>query len=149
MAEAAREAWRGVYSALSKEQAGLLGAIIARAEAQVIRLALIYALLDQRTEIDVAHLQAALAVWEYCEASAAGIFGNLLGDPVADEILRALQHAGGDGMTRTALRDMTGRNLKDGRLGVALDLLRARGLARSEPRSTRGRPAEVWIATHA
>jgi hypothetical protein len=147
MTEAARKIWHGVYSHLSQGQPGLLGAIIARAEAQVIRLALIYALLDQRTEIDVAHLEAALAVWEYCEASAAGVFGKLLGDPVADEIQRALQQRGSDGMTRTEIRDMFARNLTGGRLGAALDLLQSRGLARTDMRSTRGRPAEVWIAT--
>ena len=35
---------------------GLLGAITARAEAQTIRLALVYALLDRAAQIDVIHL---------------------------------------------------------------------------------------------
>ena len=51
------------------------------------------------------HLLAALAVWDYCEASARFIFGDALGDPVADEILRALRQAGEEGMTRTAIRE--------------------------------------------
>src|SRR5262249_10290624 len=71
MTAEARKLWHGVYPKLSEGQPGLLGAITARAEAQVIRLALIYALLDKSADIDIAHLQAALAVWEYCEASAA------------------------------------------------------------------------------
>src|SRR5262249_18337485 len=61
-------------------------------------------------QIDAPHLKAALAVWEYCESSAAFIFGDLLGDPVADEIARALQHAGPVGMTRTHIRDLFGRH---------------------------------------
>jgi hypothetical protein len=147
MTEAAREMWRGIYSALSREQVGLLGAITARAEAQVVRLALISALLDKRTEIDAKHLEAGLAIWEYCEASAAGIFGKLLGDPVADEIARALQQAGRNGMDRTAIRDLFARNQTRERIGAALDLLRSRGLARVESRQPpKGRPAEVWIA---
>ena len=73
------------------------------------RIALIYTLLDGQTEIGVPHLRAALAVWEYCEASAAFIFGDSLGDAVADDILRALQRAGSAGLTRTAIRDLLGR----------------------------------------
>src|SRR5262245_37008326 len=54
--------WARVYSALSAGQSGLLGAITARAEAQVIRLATLYALLDNSTRIEVAHLKAG---WRY------------------------------------------------------------------------------------
>jgi Protein of unknown function (DUF3987) len=150
--DAARALWHEIYPALSHEYPGLLGSVIARAEAQVTRLALIYALLDRRDQIEVVHLKAALAVWEYCEASATRIFGKMVGDPVADEILRALQQAGAHGLTRTALRDMFARNLNGGRLGLSLDLLRSHGLARMEmPGSGEkgGRPAEIWFAANA
>jgi len=152
MTEAARREWNAVYEHLSAEQPGLLGAIAARAEAQVIRLALIYALLDCTAEttncwIDVPHLKAALAVWEYAEASAAHIFGKSLGDPVADEIERALRQAGTRGMTRTAIRDLFGRNRSGDRIGAALQLLVTKGRARSEASRTTGRPAETWFAT--
>ena len=110
MTDAACSRWAAVYSALSAAQPGLLGAVTARAEAQVVRLALVYALLDGKSEMDEPHLKAALALWEYCEASAVRIFGDALGDPVADEINRALQQAGVGGMTRTAIRDLFGRN---------------------------------------
>jgi Protein of unknown function (DUF3987) len=92
MTEAARVAWVRVYRTLSEGQPGLLGAILARAEAQVVRLAMLYALLDVRPEIDIEHLYAALAVWEYAETSARYIWGDTLGDPIADEILRALRN---------------------------------------------------------
>src|SRR5262249_51046143 len=95
MTDEARELWHGIYKDMSAGQPGLLGAITGRAEAQVVRLALIYALLDSSNQINLAHLKAAVAVWEYCEASAARIFGKLVGDPVADEILRTLRQAAG------------------------------------------------------
>jgi hypothetical protein len=44
--EEARELWRACYPALSEGKPGLLGAITARAEAQVLRLSCNYALLD-------------------------------------------------------------------------------------------------------
>jgi len=113
----------------------------------VIRLALVYALLDNSTRIDIAHLKAGLAVWEYCESSAAYIFGDMLGDPVADEIRRALHQAGADGMTRTALRDLFGRHRSGDRIGAALALLTTKGWARTAMQATAGRPSETWFAT--
>jgi hypothetical protein len=143
----ARAAWTAVYGHLSEGQPGLLGAVSSRGEAQSVRLALIYALLDGTVNIDLPHISAALAVWEYAEASAAHIFGASLGDSVADEILRALQHAGSEGMSRTAIRDLFGRNQSGDRIGAALALLATRGRVRSEIRQSGGRPIETWIAT--
>ena len=40
-----------VYPALSEGRPGLLGSVIARAEAQVMRLALVYAVLDRSESI--------------------------------------------------------------------------------------------------
>jgi hypothetical protein len=142
----ARDAWTTVYGQLSEGHPGLLGAVTSRAEAQVVRLALIYALLDGATNFDLPHIRAALAVWEYAEASAAHIFGASLGDNVADEILRALQLAGGEGMTRTAIRDLFVRHQSADRIGAALALLASRGRAEMEIRPSGGRPVETWIA---
>ena len=75
-------------------------------------------------------------MWEYCEASAAFIFGDSLGDEVADDILRALQLAGGAGLTRTAIRDHLGRNRSADRIGAALALLMNKGKATAEVRDT-------------
>ena len=139
--------WEAVYPVLSADQPGLLGAITARGEAQTIRLGMVYALLDHKDQIDEAHLKGALAVWEYREASAARIFGGALGDPVADEIRQALRQAGGAGMTRTAIRDLFGRNRSSDRIGAALALLMSKGRARTEMTvTTGGRPAETWFA---
>jgi hypothetical protein len=147
MTDNASAKWAAVYGALSAGQPGLLGAVTARAEAQTLRLAALYALLDPTNKIDLPHLEAALAVWEYCEASAGYIFGDALGDPVADEILRALRQAGSAGMTRTAIRDLFSRNRSSDQIGVALGLLYNRGLARFEATSSGGRPSEKWYAT--
>jgi hypothetical protein len=145
MTDPAREFWKPVYEDLWAGKAGLLGALVARAEAQVIRLAMIYALLDGQTKIDAPHLKAAIALWEYCEASAAYIFGDALGDPDADDILRALRHNAC--MTRTSISDLFGRHRSSGRIAAALGLLATRGLARCEMAGTTGRSVETWFAT--
>lgn len=144
----ARAAWRKVYPALSEGRPGLLGEITARAEAQTIRLALAYALLDGRPEVDATHLQAALAVRGYAYASAAYIWGDAIGDPVADEILSILRAAEAAGKTRTEIRDIFGRHRSADEIGGALTRLATAGKATCTMRSeTGGRPAEVWIAT--
>lgn len=148
LTEEAKGDWEQVYPALSEGQPGLHGAILARAEAQVIRLALIYALLDLKTEIGREHLKAALALWEYVEGSARHIFGDALGDPVADTILRALRQRGNTGMTRTEIRDLFGRHRSAGQIDRALALLVAQGKAgKREGPDTGGRSAEIWTAT--
>ena len=107
---------------------GLLGAVTARAEAQVLRLSLLYALLDTSRLIEPAHLAAALECWRYSEDSARYVFGDALGDPVADEIMHALATAP-DGLTRSEIRELFSRNLNSGRIGAALSTLLTSGRA--------------------
>ena len=73
----AREMWKRVYEELSEDVGGLVGAVTSRGEAQVIRLALIFSVLDCSEHITVDHLKAAQAVWNYCEESATFIFGGI------------------------------------------------------------------------
>jgi hypothetical protein len=142
----AREFWHIAYGPLSEGKPGLLGAMIARAEAQVMRLALIYAMLDQSDVIGLPHLEAALAVWQYCEDSARYIFGSLLGDPTADTILTALR-AAPDGLTRTQIaNDVLGKHKPSGEISRALAALVGQRLAAPETIETGGRPSEIWRA---
>ena len=76
----AREMWARVYEGLSLDHGGLFGAVTSRGEAQVIRLALLYAMMDRSEHIQSKHLQAALALWQYCEDSARHIFDALTAD---------------------------------------------------------------------
>ncbi len=91
----ANKLWHQVYKRLSDGYSGLLGSVTSRATAQVTRLSCLYALLDNSDVIRLEHLEAALAVWQYCEDSAKHIFGMALGDKVADEILAKLEQAEG------------------------------------------------------
>ncbi|RPF47101.1 uncharacterized protein DUF3987 [Thermodesulfitimonas autotrophica] len=145
--EAARRLWYEVYPELSEGKPGLLGAMIARAEAHVMRLACIYALLDLSAVIREEHLKAALALWDYCERSARFIFGDALGDPVADEILQAARRAAENGLTRTEIRDLFGRHQGGKRIASALSALAAAGLMTMRTEETGGRHAERWFAT--
>lgn len=144
--EEARALWHETYATLSREVPGLLGAVTARAEAQVLRLSCLYALLDKSLLIRRQHLEAALALWAYCEASARFIFGDTLGDPMADEILRALRRSD-SGLTRTEINRVFKGNRAAVEIGRALGRLLEMGLAMCQPdQSTGGRPAERWYA---
>jgi hypothetical protein len=114
-----------------------------------LRLALVYALLDRSAEIDLPHLTAALALWERAEQSARYVFGAALGDPTADEILRALQRAGSSGMSRTEISRLFRGHKSAERIGAALELLARRSLAHASKRLTVGAPAEFWVYGHA
>lgn len=148
MTKSARETWEGVYDDLSEGHVGLFGAVTARAEAQSLRLALVFALADRSKVIDRPHLLAAIATWNRAEASARHIFGSALGNSVADDILRALRAKGDAGMTRTEIRDLFKRHESAERIAAALGLLERRSLAkRNEQAAQGGRPAELWIVS--
>jgi hypothetical protein len=143
--EDAAQAWTKVYPRLSSGRPGLLGAVLGRAEAQTLRLACLYAALDCSPTIDLDHLRAALAVWQYCEDSAAFVFGDRLGDPDSDAILVALR-ANPSGLSRTHIQGLFSRNLSAGRLAAALASLLKGNLATVRQVATNGRPAEIWEA---
>ena len=141
----ARELWREVYERLSEGKPGLVGAILSRAEAHVMRLASLYALSNLHDKITRDHLRAALAVWRYCEDSARYVFGDALGDPTADEILRSFRSKP-DGLTRTEIRDLFGRNRSRDDIERALELLESNALAAKNIKGTKGRPVTRWEA---
>jgi hypothetical protein len=95
--------WHAIYEKLSEGKRGLPGALAARGEAQVLRLSMIYALLDGSAVIRPPHLYAALAVWEYVEASIAYVFDSATGHRDADTLLEALQGAQEGKMTKTEI----------------------------------------------
>jgi hypothetical protein len=138
--------WEQIYPELSGGSPGMFGAVTSRAEAHCVRLALISALLDCSEEIGAEHLRAALAIWRYCEASAKFIWGDALGDPDADGILKALRAAGDSGMTRWDIVNLFSRNKKAADIDRALGMLTERGLIRFEKEDTGGRSSTRYRA---
>lgn len=145
--DAARMLWNAVYERLSEGLPGLLGAATSRAEAQVLRLSALYAILDRGITIRVEHLRAALAVWDYCFESARYIFGASTGNRVTDQIHEALRAAGTTGLNRTQIRDLLGRHASTERIEQALGQLMKMGIASRHNVGTEGRPIEFWRAT--
>jgi hypothetical protein len=144
--QAADVLWHRAYHQFGDGPGGLAGALVARPEAQTLRLSVVYALLDGSAVIEREHLEAALAVWRYCEASALFIFGDSLGDPIADRLLAAIRDAGQDGLDTTAQHQVFGRNVPAARLAHARAKLERRGLVVTTSERTGGRDRRVTRA---
>jgi hypothetical protein len=142
---AARDLWQARYPALSQLRPGLRGAATSRAEAQVLRLSAIYAALDATSVIALPHLQAALAVWDYCYDSAALLFGMSTGDPIADRIREAIE-AAGEGLSKNQIRRLFHGHVEADRIDAALEALVAVGALSLQTEPTGGRPSTLWSA---
>jgi phage/plasmid primase-like uncharacterized protein len=147
MSAAAREAWVAIYSDLSADRPGVVGSLLGRAEAQVQRLAALYCLLDQGRDIELPHLEAALALWSYAEASTSVLFGESTGDSDADTLLAALRQS--KTLTDTDVSAVFGFNRSKARLDQVKDLLLRAGLVRCSLQKTHGRPVRVWTLQEA
>ncbi|MGB3635655.1 MAG: hypothetical protein WA982_16570 [Rubrobacteraceae bacterium] len=123
---------------------GLFGAATSRAEAQTLHIAALYATLDACSVIQHPHLQAALALWHYSEASARYIFVDAISDAVADKIAAALEEEP-DGLSRTDLSDLFKRHRSRGEIDRALGLLEKISRVQRDKVETGGRPAEKWF----
>jgi hypothetical protein len=141
--EDAKALWESSYHELSADRAGLLGAMLARSEPHVVRLACLYAATDGAGVIRKRHLRAALELWSYFERSAQFFFGERMGGPIADMILEALRNHP-DGLTRTDIRDLFSRHKQESEIEDALGRLLRYGRVKSFREQTGGRAAERW-----
>jgi hypothetical protein len=145
----AREQWHHAYRQLAAQPAdGIVGQITARAEAHVIRLALIYALADGQSQIRPPHLNAALALHDYAARSAAWALTGATGQPLAEQIHTALRaHPGG--LTRSQISQTLNHNQPASQINHALHTLHAAGRVTATQIPTGGRPAQLWTTSPA
>jgi hypothetical protein len=130
--------WETLYPALSEGRPGLVGALLARGPAHVTRLSSLISLLSQARAVDVPHLTAASAWWDYNVASIERIFAGRTGLDEADRILAAMMP--GQALTMTAIQNRIFANhAPTGRVKDALHLLEQLGAVRFEWKKTPGR----------
>ena len=124
----------------------MVGSMTSRAEAQVMRLACIYALLDRSSIIKTAHLLAAQAVWDYAEASTRYIFGGKQGDTITDTILTKLKEKFPEELNQTQISKLFHGHQDALKIERALQTLERDGLVTQQTAETGGRPATWWRA---
>jgi hypothetical protein len=138
--------WREIYPGLSQARLGTVGAVLARSAPQVMRLACLYALLDGCDQVTRPHLEAALALWEYCHDSARQLFAQASPPTLPDRLLSALRQSH-QGLTRREIAHSAGHHHAAADISAALRSLAAQGLAASRrEEGGGGRPAERWFA---
>jgi hypothetical protein len=144
----AQSLWAELYPQLREDRPGLAGAMVSRGSSMVLRVALIYAILDapptshKPLAIRVEHLEAARAVWAYCEASAMTLFDSQTGDALCDKLLHLL---GSGPMTKDDFNRHLSLKQKNC-VGRALEKLKDLNLIRKSllKHEGAGRPATVW-----
>ena len=141
MTESAKDWWRKGYVELSQGIPGLAGSLLDRGEAQVRRIAALFALLDCKSDVEPEHLCAALALWDYSVASVRHIFGEKIGDCLGDTILEALRVGP---HTDSEISALFSGNVSSERLAYAKEALKVQGkiICHSEP--TGRRPKKIW-----
>ncbi len=135
--------WADHYERLTSYGDDLCGVVLSRSAPQVLRLALVYALLDGCTLIKTTHLKAALELWRYCEDSVRVIFGKPRTNQVAEQIREALK-ARPEGMTRTEISGLFHGSKTSEEITVALQSLGAQ--VRMAKVETGGRREERWFS---
>jgi hypothetical protein len=112
-------------------------------------LALLYALLDSEPKvIRKAHLEAALAVWRYCEASVNWLFAEATMSAVQDRIMELIRNAGNNGIPQSQLYRECDNNTAKGTIPLALRELEDHGKINkqvSQPQGKHGRPMARWF----
>ena len=135
---AAERLWCELYPELSTEQPGLSGALLARGPAHVMRLAALFALLAKAPAVDVPHLTAAAAWWDYVTDSVGIVFADRTGHLVADRIKAEMLP--GTTLSLTEMREQIfSKHLAAGPLHDGLELLQRLGEVEIAKQRTNGR----------
>ncbi len=148
--EEAQAYWEALYDELSDDdnKSPIHAGITSRAEPYVLRLALIYALLDQSEVINVQHLKSGLACWNYCDTSAEQIFCSQTKDKSDITRQKLLERLKDGPCTLTQLHEALNRNTSAEKLKELIRSLEQNGLVQqSQQKPKTGRPSEVWEIT--
>jgi hypothetical protein len=122
----ARDYWHALYPSLVDGTPGKLNGATSRGVAQVSRVACLYALLDRSSQIGIAHMRAAVALWRYAVASAEYVFAPNVVSPVAEKVLAAVRGVPG-GLTRTQVNRALSGHVKSPEIDTALGELELAG----------------------
>jgi DNA polymerase I-like protein with 3'-5' exonuclease and polymerase domains len=133
------ERWRAVYSNLKKRGPYK---VTHRTEAHILRIAVILALCDNRTQVDIDHLEAAIRLYNYSSQCARAIFHPQKVSDEAMQIVEFLRNRGATGATRSEIHRAVfqGHVRAKDLIGYLKETLEA-GFTRTE-----GKRPERWYA---
>ncbi len=108
---------------------GITGALLQRDRTHLLRLAMIYAILDGRVCINENHLKAALSVWHYSAQTVRRLFGNMKGSTVAEKIYDFILISGEVSMRE--IYDHLSRNVSSSEIQMTILGFEVQGLVRT------------------
>jgi hypothetical protein len=119
--ESAERLWNDVYGSLKRTPHKSTD----RGRAYVLRLSMLLALADCSPIVTTDYLNAALAIWRYCESSALSLFAGDDGDPLAIRLRKTIQEQAG--IMRSELRHSISHKIPTAAFESALRWLLDRG----------------------
>jgi hypothetical protein len=144
--DSAKVVWEKYYKEAGEKIRPLnLEGILTRDTSHVLKIALIYASFSFPAIITLEHLNAALAVVDYCERSARWIFGDATGNWIANKILRVLQFERRP-LSKTDISNQLRRNVSAVEIDEALGVLIKSGLINPEIHVDDSKKIEHWRA---
>ena len=139
---AARQFWDVQYHIVSTDKPGVLGSITSRSEAYVLRLALLFCLLEGLNEIERQHIQAGIDLIEFCNKSVEFIFSTPADSEAgtdADKLLTALN---AKPMTQTEISQLFNRHKSRREMAELLTDLQTLNKIRKQ--KTPGSKKTIW-----
>lgn len=125
---------------------GMVQALKSRFRPQVKRLAVIFAVSDQCDAIDVPHLKAALAVWDYSVQTVEFCLSDNIGDKDASTLYRAILE-NSSGLTRKEIVQQVFKgNRSTGQIDRVLNVLVERNLVIEKRIKGKTKPTTYWLA---
>lgn len=137
--------WDQVYREIAADDpGGPIGGATNRGDAQTLRLAMLYALADGAASISEVHVDAAFALWRYCRASAAWIWGDGAAvGPLETKLIEALRRAAPGGLNRSDVHGVLHNHASGAEIDALVRQLEQRGLVKTVKEETGGWPRVV------
>jgi hypothetical protein len=144
--EAAQLYWDEIYQKVERQEEvnPQLDSVLSRVSAQMLRLSMIFALLDGFAVIRKEHIEAAYALWRYCRDTARYLFGEKLSTTHAERIYGALKKCASKEMNKSQIGDLFGKNLAASIQNAALDELEKAGLIKKRVVKGKGPPETLY-----
>ncbi len=139
----------GAFNALSMiHRQGMVtssSTLLARLMEHLWRLTLIYAVMDEATEIQLEHVKAALAFVHYVRATTEMVFGDSDVEPKTAKILSLIIGAGTAGLSKTELSTALSNHIGAKERDRHIEDLLAKGLITVALTKTPGRSGTIYV----
>lgn len=138
------ELWHKLYYEVSVDLPGIIGSMTSRAETQILRIAMIYCLIDGTTNISSNHLEAAFAVWNFSKESTVYLFSFHNPEDRDPETTLFIDALSEKDLSQSDVSNLFCGHKTSRELNVFLSELESMNLIRQTKLKTSGRSKTMW-----